>query len=164
MSILDKALTPKGGYTKCTEELTARICELITKGLFPGTAAVNAGMSRRQFQKWLELGRTGEEPYASFLDRVDEARSTVILRVTENLLHAGATDTRAWAANARFLESYAKDEWLRESKITTEEIGEGGSRRPMVIQLVQRDRAPLPEPAIDGVLTEGNSEALEASE
>lgn len=140
MSVLGRDLTPQGGSSLCTPELIEQICATIQTGVHPGTAAVANGLGRRTWSEWIEKARDGKEPYLSAMERVETARAKAITVVVPKLLSAFDQDSRNWPSLARWLESFDKQDWLRESKVTTEDVTDPASRRPMVIQLVQKDR------------------------
>lgn len=55
------------------EAVTAIFCEATRKGLPKRYAAAAAGISESTWQAWRRRGEAGEEPYATFLARVNEA-------------------------------------------------------------------------------------------
>lgn len=145
-SVLGRQITPAGGATLCTPEMTERIAEVVSKGIHPGTAATSCGIGLRTWREWVAKAREGQEPYLSCMERVEQARASAIVTWVPRLLEASQQDSRSWPAIARWLESFDRDNWLRESKVITEG-GDDQSKRPLVIQLVQKDRpAELPEP------------------
>lgn len=61
---------------RLTPELEALIVAHIRAGSFPLVAAESAGVSRRQFQRWLRRGRTRPQgPYRRFWQQVRQAQA-----------------------------------------------------------------------------------------
>src|SRR5229473_1313722 len=64
-----------------TPELCDRICAGIAKGLHPHVAAELAGVSAQTFESWLEEGKKGIEPYATFRTAIAHADAKLHSRV-----------------------------------------------------------------------------------
>lgn len=62
-----------GRKTLLTPEVHQQIVDNLRAGCFKKHAANEAGVSDRLMHQWLERGESGEEPYASFLDDVEQA-------------------------------------------------------------------------------------------
>lgn len=145
----------------CTPELTERIAALITKGVHPGTAAQACGIARRTFQYWVSHAQEGTEPFTSAIARFEEARALCIADRVQKALAAVDASPNNWPGHFRFLESFARDDYLRESKTITEgTVTHKGS--PVTINLVQVDRQPEPLPELIE-LVEADQVALEAN-
>lgn len=64
-----------GRPTSCTEDVTKRVCKSIRLGAPIKTATRSAGISRASFFDWMKRGASGEDPFADFMDRVEEAQA-----------------------------------------------------------------------------------------
>jgi len=69
-----------------TPELCDRICAGIAKGLHPHVAAELAGVSAQTFESWLEEGKKGIEPYATFRTAISHADAKLHSQVIGSLV------------------------------------------------------------------------------
>ena len=92
----------KGRKIVLTEEICNKICEYIAMGNYVDDCCQAVGISRSTYYKWRKLGKTGEEPYATFLERVLEAEAKSIVSHV-GIIHDTA-ETGNWLASAWLLE------------------------------------------------------------
>ena len=69
-----------GRHTKLTPENQEKILSYIRVGSPIRTACLAVGVSHVQYYDWLKRGRTGEEPYATFVAEVSQARALAEVR------------------------------------------------------------------------------------
>ena len=70
--------TKIGRPTKCTPEVTERICAEVARGMPKKYAAALAGVDYSQVNDWEKRGAEGEEPFATFARALGDARATHI--------------------------------------------------------------------------------------
>jgi hypothetical protein len=63
-----------------TPELHRKIVDSLERGAYQVHAANSAGVSISTLHRWVELGRSGVEPYVAFAEDVDRARANDALR------------------------------------------------------------------------------------
>lgn len=80
-----------------------RIIEAVRLGLSYDDAAKAARVSVEAFQEWRARGRTGEEPFATFLQEVEEAEAEGAEEMFRRVTEAASLDWRAaaWVLGAR---------------------------------------------------------------
>jgi hypothetical protein len=83
---------------KLSKSVQAEICRTLEIGVTLQIAANAAGVSSNRVNRWVQRGREGSEPYASFVSAVNRARSKAISNLTERVLGGGKG-----AANAEWL-------------------------------------------------------------
>jgi hypothetical protein len=83
---------------KCSPAVQSAICRALEIGVTLQIAANAAGVSSIRVNRWVQRGRKGTEPYASFVSAVSRARSKAISNLTERALGGGKG-----AANAEWL-------------------------------------------------------------
>lgn len=87
-------------------KLNKRICDIICEGLEKGnyieTCCRASGISRKTFHNWKKRGETGEEPFATFLRRTDEAEARGEM-IHSEIIHDTAIGGN-WLASAWLLE------------------------------------------------------------
>jgi hypothetical protein len=72
---------------KLTPELTVRVCRALRSGLCDiEQACALEGISRATFYQWRKLGRSGQEPYATFLASSEEAMLQIDLHLHATVL------------------------------------------------------------------------------
>ncbi len=86
-----------GRPTSLTPELQLQICETLSWGVDVETACRRSGISRATYFQWVKRGKTGEQPYADFLDATDEALAHVEADVTRNIIRASKNRWQAAA-------------------------------------------------------------------
>jgi hypothetical protein len=90
-----------GRPSSYTEAIGDTICEGIERGLPPEFACPLAGISRATFYNWKGRGEAGEEPYAGFLDRLQEAEARFLSSRLDSIRTAvGGKDAAPWANHA----------------------------------------------------------------
>lgn len=66
--------------------VSKRVVDALNAGVSLVGAASAARISRASLMEWLARGRTGEQPFANFLDRVTEARGKAERKVVDALM------------------------------------------------------------------------------
>lgn len=92
----------KGKKIILTEDLCGRICKYLAMGNYVEDCCKAVGISKSTFYNWKKLGENGEEPYATFLERVEEAEAKAIVTHV-GIIHDTA-ETGNWLASAWLLE------------------------------------------------------------
>jgi hypothetical protein len=90
-------------------------------------AALAAGIHRDTFYGWCERGRAGEEPFATFLDQVEEARALHEVMLAGHVYAACRGDdklARNWKQNIEVLARRYPERWRLRDR--TEVTGPGG--------------------------------------
>ena len=105
--------------TKCTPELTERICEYLASGCYVCTACQLVGIGTSTLQEWQTKGAAGEEPYAAFTAAIKEAEAKAEARAVALVQKAMVDD---WKAAMTWMERKFPDRWSR------------GERRDMNVQ------------------------------
>lgn len=84
-------------------DVRRRILESVRLGLSYDDAAKSARVGPSTFQEWRARGRTGEEPFATFLAEVEEAEAEGVEELFQRVTAAAAEDWRAaaWVLGAR---------------------------------------------------------------
>jgi hypothetical protein len=155
-----------GRPTKLTPALQKQICGFIEKGNYISTACAACGIDERTYQRWVEWGKKGTEPYATFVvsikkaeviaetarvERIQEAGiGGKLIKVTTRTLRNG-TEVKEefysqpqWPADMTILERRHPERWGRRQEIT----GKGGG--PVVFKVVTDDDPPTPKPPENG--------------
>jgi hypothetical protein len=83
--------------SKLTPEVQANVCKTLAAGVDVETACRREGIGARTYYDWLEKGRAGTEPYASFVAATDQAMAEVETAVTYQILKA---TKQSWQAGA----------------------------------------------------------------
>lgn len=93
-----------------TEELAAELIGYLTGGLYIATACELAGISRQTFYNWKRRAEAGEEPFAAFMRRCNQASAKAEARLSTHIEKKAADDWRAaaWKLERRFPERYAE--------------------------------------------------------
>ncbi len=99
-----------------TEEQREEIYEAVRAGVPPEAAAGRIGVSRPTLYRWMAAGRgdDAQEPYRTFLERVDRALSDW---ETRDILLIGKAAETQWQAAAWRLERRLRDRYGRATKI-----------------------------------------------
>ena len=108
-----------GRPTKCTPELTKKICELIRKGSTIVSACLQVGITRGMYYKWRVLGEKGQAPFEAFFDDVDQADAVAQGTMAQKLFNGDP----AWRAAIRFLERRDPEGWARRKPRALERPG-----------------------------------------
>ena len=101
-------MTMPSPETLLTPELSATICQTIANGNRSVVAAEAAGVSVRTYERWLQKGRQGIEPYVEFLEACREARA-----LAEVKMMATALDGDPFRGNSTGTASF---NWLKTSR------------------------------------------------
>jgi transposase len=88
-----------GRKSRCTPQLQKQFCDALAKAHTIKNACVVAGISESAFYSWLAKGMSGEEPYAKFVELVQDARARGMVALVESII----TD-KDWRAKAWYLE------------------------------------------------------------
>ncbi len=105
-----------GRPTKCTPELTERLCALLRDGLGRESAARTVGIGEATFHGWMAKGARKIKPYAEFRRRVEAASDALHAEVVEVLVAKGlraenedrAVRTATWMAERLWPDTWAK--------------------------------------------------------
>ena len=98
-------------------KLNKRVCETICEGLRKGnyvtTCCRAVGISQRTYYNWKKKGEEGEEPYATFLQKVDEAEAEGEMAMME-IIHDNAISgnwlSSAWVLERKYPNRFGKRE------------------------------------------------------
>jgi transposase len=117
------AVKKPGPKTSLTPEMQGRVIDAIRAGNYLDTAAAYAGIHRSTLHDWLKRGRSKnpEEPFASFVEAVEEAMGKAETRFVALIAEAAQT---TWTAAAWWLERRYPDRWGRRERI--EHTGKDG--------------------------------------
>lgn len=88
--------------TKLTPETQEAICQRVTLGATIPAACKASGVSWNTAKDWLRRGREGKQPYAAFVEAIDEAKAK--WEVASNLVITKAAKKGDWKAAAWALE------------------------------------------------------------
>lgn len=127
---------------KYSKQIHWNLVVMISKSVRIGTAAQTCGINKSTFYDWIKRGRTGEEPFLTFMRDVEQARSTSEAAVLQRIHEAGQRGE--WKADA----------WLLENSYEGYSPDKGISEDEMHKRLLNAGYAPLALP--DG--TEGDGE------
>lgn len=111
-----------------TPERVDRIVQAIRGGAPRHSAAAFAGIHRATLQDWLARGHAGEQPYADFLDRVEEAEGTRIVKSATTI-----STSADWRAHAWLLERWTPE--FRRPPEQVELTNPDGSLQPVGVAL-----------------------------
>lgn len=100
--------------TKLDETTEAKILAAVRAGCYPTPAVEMAGVHKTTFYSWRERGEAGEEPFASFLDRLKKARAEGHVALVARIRQAA--DAGTWQAAAWLLERQYPDLWARRER------------------------------------------------
>lgn len=125
-----------GRPCKITLELTEAVCKTLQAGVDVETACKREGVSSRTYERWRAAGNRGEEPYATFMEAVEQAMARLEVNVTAQVIKATSSN---WQAAAW---------WIKHRR-------SGGVQR---IELTGKDGAP-----ISGQLTAEGADAIRQS-
>ena len=104
--------------TSLTPTVRAAILEAVRAGNYKATACAAAGIHRDTLNGWELRGRTGEEPYASFVEELEQAEAQSEIEMLSRVRNAepsipevkGADpwQATAWAMERRFPKRWAQ--------------------------------------------------------
>ena len=90
-------------------ELATAIGEKVIAGWSLAAAAEALGVNRTAIYDWLDKGKDGREPYATFADNLKKALAEARGKAEENIYRR----VEQWQASARWLESMDPQTWRR---------------------------------------------------
>lgn len=98
------------------------ICERIVGGVYPQTAALDLGITQRQFFHWMRLGRSGTHPFVMFYEaiRKAEAKAETDL-LTQMLLSPEGWQRFAWVLERRFPQRWAQQKF-HDGRVPSEDV------------------------------------------
>jgi len=131
-----------GRPTKCTPELTEKICEYLASGCYVCTACDLCGIDQSTYHRWRERGENGEEPYCEFVKAIKDAEARAEARAVALVQKAMVDD---WKAAMTWMERKFPDRWSRGER---REIS--GSINQTVIIPVHGPDDPLADEEPDG--------------
>ncbi len=101
------ALTDNGGLSRCTPELTARICAYLQIAVPFAHACAAEGINKVTGHRWMNAGEEGKAPYAHFFAEVEKAKSLAVIHLTKRALigEKGATAAQ-WLLSRRYRDDY----------------------------------------------------------
>ena len=127
------------GGTKLSPEVQAKICAALEAGNTHEISANIGGISGKCFRDWLVRGRTGEEPFAAFLEAVTMAKAHAVNRYVTVIASAAVGDKDrdpTWTAAAWWLSRRQPHEWGKwredvkggaiDADVTPEQLAERG--------------------------------------
>lgn len=121
-----------GRPTTLTEDITKAICANLELALPMRIAAEAEGISEKTVEQWLEVGRKGREPYASFYRETTRAKSKAAKNLVVRSLAGGKGSSSAnFHLERRFREFYGPPREDEGKKSEVRIVVEGGlPRRP----------------------------------
>ena len=106
----------KGKFgSKLTKELCNRICDGLRKGNYVTTCCRANGISAATFYNWKRWGEEGKEPYATFLDKVEEAEAEgemLHVEVIHDQSLSGNWLSSAWLLERKYPQRFGKREQM----------------------------------------------------
>lgn len=117
---MEEAKRTMAGRPSGLDDLTAeRIRQAVRKGATWAMAAQVAGIGRSTLMEWKARGKTGEQPYADFLDRLKRAQAERAEEALEKIQSAAGT---SWQAAAWFLERTYPDRFALRRPVERDEV------------------------------------------
>mgnify|MGYP002626333149 CR=1 FL=1 len=101
------------GKSKLTKTRCEFICANLRKGNYLTTCARACGVSVSTLNNWKKRGRKGEEPYKTFLEKVDEAEAEGELRsmgIIDDVASTGNWLASAWKLERKYPQRFGKKE------------------------------------------------------
>ena len=113
-AIADAYLPPATGRPSDIGSLTTvqQFLEAVGDGNYIETAAKLAGISKACLYNWITRGKTGEEPFAAFVDALEKAEARSEAQAVANVRQAGKLP-QFWAAEMTYLERRHPEKWGR---------------------------------------------------
>lgn len=100
-------------------DVADRIVSIVKAGVDPEVAAGTCGVGKRAFAMWHRLAASGEEPFASFVEKLDLATSGFEARLVATVT-AKAKDDAAFAL--RVLERRFPERWAAREQSTNVQV------------------------------------------
>ena len=107
-----------GRPTICTPDVIEAVCENVKAGMPRKWAAIHAGISKATYYDWKARGEKGDQPYATFLDRLTRAEAQDMANLIAEVggaqtnLPQGVSQSdwraQAWLLERRFRPDYGK--------------------------------------------------------
>lgn len=135
-----------GRPTKCTPELTEKICEYLASGCYVCTACQAVGISETTLGNWRARAAEGEEPYVTFVEATKEAEAKAELRALALVQKAMPEN---WAAAMTWMERKFPARWSRGERREVTGAGGGPVAHSIIFEVVGGEEA-AGEPDSDG--------------
>jgi hypothetical protein len=132
--------------TKCTPELTERICEYLASGCYVCTACDLCGIDQSTYHRWRERGENGEEPYCEFVKAIKDAEARAEAHAVALVQKAMVDD---WKAAMTWMERKFPDRWSRGERREVTGAGGGPVAHSIIFEVVGGEEA-AGEPDSDG--------------
>jgi hypothetical protein len=132
--------------TKCTPELTEKICEYLASGCYVCTACQAVGISETTLGNWRARAAKGEEPYVTFVEATKEAEAKAELRALALVQKAMPEN---WAAAMTWMERKFPARWSRGERREVTGAGGGPVAHSIIFEVVGGEEA-AGEPDSDG--------------
>ena len=132
--------------TKCTPELTEKICEYLASGCYVCTACQAVGISETTLGNWRARAADGEEPYVTFVEATKEAEAKAELRALALVQKAMPEN---WAAAMTWMERKFPARWSRGERREVTGAGGGPVAHSIIFEVVCGEEA-AGEPDSDG--------------
>lgn len=100
--------------TKLTPETQAKIAGYVNAGAPIPSACAAASVSWNTVKVWLARGKLGEQPYADFVDAMEQAKGRWVAGSVMRITKAGDSD---WKAAAWLLERRAAEDFRLQTKV-----------------------------------------------
>lgn len=124
--------------TKCTPELTERICEYLASGCYVCTACQAVGISETTLGNWRARAAEGEEPYVTFVEATKEAEAKAELRALALVQKAMPEN---WTAAMTWMERKFPDRWSRGERREVTGAGGGPVAHSIIFEVVGGEEA-----------------------
>ena len=134
--------------TSLTPEIQEKIVGLIKLGNYVDTTCKIVGIHKDTLYEWLKRGRTGEEPFATFMVAFEEAIGQAEAMLIAGIRAAGKEhwQAMAWMAERRFNKRWGRPE-RGDVDDADDSTDEGAKARRHVVEI--RLSAPPSEPTGD---------------
>src|SRR5438309_1762379 len=105
----------RGNRAKLTPDVQETILLHLRRGANIDVAAACAGIHRDTYFDWMKRGKTGEEPYAAFVDAVHRAMAECESLDLATILEASKSvwQAAAWRLERRYPERYGRNDRVR---------------------------------------------------
>lgn len=127
-----------GRPTKCTPELTEKICEYLASGCYVCTACQAVGISETTLGNWRARAAEGEEPYVTFVEATKEAEAKAELRALALVQKAMPEN---WTAAMTWMERKFPDRWSRGERREVTGAGGGPVAHSIIFEVVGGEEA-----------------------
>ena len=101
--------------SKLTKKVCDRICDGLRKGNYVTTCCRACGISTVTYYNWKKRGEEGEEPYVTFLERVEEAEAEgemVHVEIIHDTAVSGNWLSSAWLLERKYPQRFGKREQM----------------------------------------------------